>query len=420
MAILVLAWKSLWNRRLTAALVVLAIASSVALLLGVERLRVQARESFTRSISGTDLVVGARSGPVNLMLYAVFRIGDATNNIGWESHQRIARDPRVAWTVPLSLGDSHRGYRVLGTTPAYFEHYRTGDDRPLALAAGARFADIFDAVIGAEIAARLGYRLGQEIILSHGAGEISFADHDDRPFRVVGVLAPTGTAVDRTIHVSLEGIEALHVDWVDGAAPTPGRRQTNEQVRTIDLTPKTITAMLVGLKSKIATFAVQREINEHPAEPLLAVIPGLALEQLWELVSVAESALLLVAVAVFAVSLAGLVALTLAVLDSRRREIAILRALGARPLQIFGLVIGESVIVTVAGAALGLALLQGGVSALADWIVERFGLILDIGWPSATEALMLGAVVVCGAAAGLFPAWRAYRLSLSEGMRLRL
>ncbi|MBM3525961.1 MAG: ABC transporter permease [Alphaproteobacteria bacterium] len=419
MAILVLAWKSLWNRRLTAALLVLSIALSVALLLGVERLRVQARESFARSLSGTDLVVGARGGPVALILYAVFRIGDATSNISWQSHQRIAADPRVAWTVPLSLGDSHRGYRVLGTTRAYFERYRTGDDRPLRFAVGAAFAGVFDAVLGSEVAARHGYKPGDRIVISHGAGEISFADHDDRPFKVTGVLAPTGTPVDRTVHVPLEGIEAIHVDWI-GGAPARGRAITTEQVRAMDLTPKTITAILVGLKSRVATFAVQREINEHPAEPLLAAIPGLALEQLWEIVGVAENALLLVAAAVLATSLAGLVALMLAMLDSRRREIAILRALGARPIEVFGLVIGESLLVTLAGVALGVALLQGGIALAAQWIVESYGLVLFTGWPSSTELAMLAAVIACGALAGLVPAWRAYRVSLTEGMRLRL
>jgi putative ABC transport system permease protein len=419
MPILTLAWKSLWNRRVTALLVVLSIALSVALLLGVERLRVQARESFTRTITGTDLVVGARSGPVNLMLYAVFRIGDATNNIAWTSYQHFARHPRVAWTVPIALGDSHRGYRVLGTSQDYFERYRTGADRPLALAAGKPFAEVFDAVVGAEIAARLDYRLGQQIVLSHGAGEVSFADHDDRPFRIVGILAPTGTVVDRTVHISLEGIEALHVDW-EGGAPNRGRTRSAEQVLALDLTPKAITAFLVGLKSKVQTFQVQREINEFADEPLLAVLPGLALEQLWELVGIAERSLMLVAAAVVVVGLAGLVALNLAALESRRREIAILRAIGARPRQIFALVVGEAMILTLAGAVLGLALLQGGVALLAGAIERQFGLVLDIGWPGEFEWLLLAVVIICGALAGAFPAWRAYRLTLIDGMRLRL
>jgi putative ABC transport system permease protein len=417
--VLRLAWKSLANRRLAAGLLVFSIALSVALLAGVERVRTQTEESFTRAIAGTDLVVGARSGPVSLMLYSVFRIGDATNNISWKSYEAVAAHPRVAWTVPLSLGDSHRGFRVLGTTPAYFEHYRTGTDRPLAFRDGKPFADVFDAVLGAEVAERLGYRVGQAITIAHGTGDASFAEHDDKPFRVVGVLAPTGTAVDRTVHVSLEGIEAIHVDW-QGGAQMPGLSIAPEQARRMDLSPRAITAMLVGVKSKAAVFQVQRWVNEYRDEPLLAVLPGVALQQVWRIVGVAERALFLVAAAVAAASLAGLVALHLAALDARRRELAILRALGAPPRAIFGLVIGESFLLTAAGIVLGMLVLQAALAVAAPLVETRLGLVLAPGLPSAAEGLLLAAVLVCGTLAGAIPAWRAYRLALTEGMSLRL
>jgi putative ABC transport system permease protein len=417
--VLRLAWKSLLNRRLAAALLVCSIALSVALLAGVERVRTQTEASFTRAVAGTDLVVGARSGPVNLMLYAVFRIGDATNNISWKSYETIAANTRVAWTVPLSLGDSHRGFRVLGTTPAYFQHYRTGTDRPLAFRDGKPFADVFDAVIGAEVAERLGYRVGDSITLAHGTGNVSFAEHDDKPFRVVGILAPTGTAVDRTVHVQLEGIEAIHADWQAGGR-VPGLSITPEQARKLDLKPKAITAILVGVKSKAAVFQLQRAINEYREEPLLAVLPGVALQQVWQIVGVAERALFLVAAAVAAASLAGLIALHLAALDARRRELAILRALGAPPRAIFGLVLGESFLLTAAGIVLGVVVLQAGLVAAAAFIETRFGLVLEAGLPTVNEAALLAAVLVCGTLAGAIPAWRAYRLALAEGMTLRL
>src|ERR1700730_11812884 len=126
---LTLAWKSLWNRRATALLTISAIAISVALLLGVQKLRTAARESFANTVSGVDLIVGARSGPLNLLLYSIFRIGDATANVGWASYQKIAHHPDVEWTIPISLGDSHRGFRVMGTNTDYFKHYRFGDGR---------------------------------------------------------------------------------------------------------------------------------------------------------------------------------------------------------------------------------------------------------------------------------------------------
>ena len=146
MHLLRLALASLANRRATALLTVLVIALSVGLLLAVERVRTETRSSFASTISGTDLIVGARSGAVNLLLYSVFRIGNATNNIRWDSYQQIAALPRVKWAIPLSLGDSHRGYRVLGTTPDYFTHYRYGQGRALQLTAGRPFADLFEVV----------------------------------------------------------------------------------------------------------------------------------------------------------------------------------------------------------------------------------------------------------------------------------
>jgi len=419
MAILTLAAKSLWNRRLTSALVVFAIALSVILLLGVERLRTQTRASFAHTLSDTDLIVGARGSPINLLLYSVFRIGDPTNNVDWSSYRTLAADPQVAWTVRLSLGDSHRGFRVLGTDRSYFAHYHYGRHQPLQLAEGREFEDLFDAVLGAEVAEQLGYQLGQSIVLAHGAGEVSFALHQDKPFRVVGILARTGTPVDRTVHVSLAGIEAIHADWQSGA-PLPGVHLSPEQVRQLDLTPKTITAFLVGLKSKTAIFKMQRQINEFAAEPLLAILPGLTLQQLWSLMSLAENALLVVSGLVVLVSFTVMLAALLTGLNERRREMAILRAVGARPWQIFALVLGESLTLALAGAAGGLALLQGALLLAGSLLEARLGLTIAAWPPSVHELSLLAIVLACGLGAGLFPAWRAYRYSVADGMTIRI
>lgn len=419
MSVLTLARKSVANRRVTATLTVLSIALSVTLLVGVERLRTEARMSFANTISGTDLVVGARSGAIQLLLYAVFRIGDATNNISWESYQDIARRPRIAWTVPLSLGDSHRGYRVLGTNRDYFTHYRYGRDRPLVVVEGELFDDVYDAVLGAEVAQALGYRVGEEIVIAHGAGKVSLVDHADKPFRVVGVLARTGTPVDRTVHVTLEGIEAIHIDWV-GGAPVPGLTVSAQQARKLELTPKVITAFLVGLKSKIATFRVQRDINEYRAEPLLAILPGVALQQLWAMMSVAENALLIVSGFVVLVGLTGMLTVLLASLNERRREMAILRAVGARPWQVFALIMGESTVLTLLGIALGMALLYGSLLVGQPLVEGQFGLFIGTGPPTLRELALLGTVFAAGALVGALPAYRAYRYSLADGMMIRL
>ncbi len=419
MRILPLAAKSLYNRRLTAALTLLSIALSVILLLGVERIRQEARHSFAATVSGTDLIVGARAGPVQLLLYTLFHIGDATNNLSWNSYQRFAQDPEVAWTIPLALGDSHRGYRVVGTDGAFFDHFRYGDDRPVALAQGRPFSDLYDAVIGAEVAQALGYAPGREIVLAHGAAPdgVSFVEHGDKPFRVVGVLDRTGTPLDRTVLVSLAAIEAIHLGWRGGV---PGAKISADEARSEDLTPKTITAFLVGLHSRTRVFGVQRAVNGYRKEPLLAILPGVALDQLWGVVGVVEQALLAVSGFVVVVGLFGLLTALLTGLDERRREMAILRSVGARPLHVFALVAGEATFLTLLGALLGIVLLYALLLLGQPIIQGRFGLFIAVGWPSAHELMLLGAVIAAGLFAGLLPALRAYRYSLADGLSVRL
>ncbi len=419
MRILPLAIKSLYNRRLTAGLTLLSIALSVTLLLGVERIRSEARHSFAATVSGTDLIVGARAGPVQLLLYTLFHIGDATNNLSWASYRHFAEDPQVAWSIPLALGDSHRGYRVVGTEPAFFDHFRYGKERSIAFSAGSPFSDLYDAVIGAEVAEALGYAPGQEVVLAHGASPdgVSFSEHKDKPFRVVGVLQRTGTPIDRTLLVSLEAIEAIHLGWRGGM---PAGEVSADEARHHDLTPKTITAFLIGLNSRARVFQVQRAVNNYRREPLSAILPGVALDQLWGLVGVAERALLAVSGFVVVVGLFGLLTALLTGLDERRREMAILRSVGARPAHVFGLVAGEAAFLTLLGAALGIGLLYALLLVGRPLVEGRLGLFIEIGWPSPYELLLLGAVVTSGLVAGLLPALRAYRYSLADGLSVRI
>jgi len=414
-----LAWKSLFNRRLTAGLTLFSIALSVTLLIGVERVRVEARESFAHTISGTDLIVGARGGGVQLLLYSVFRIGNATNNISWQSYRDIAALPSVAWSVPISLGDSHRGYRVMGTNQDYFSHYHYARNRDLAFDQGQSFDDLYDAVLGAEVAEALGYRLGDSIVLAHGANDVSFARHEDKPFKVVGILKRTGTPVDRTVHVSLEAIEAIHVDWQSGA-PIPGLSVSAEQARHADLTPKAITAALVGLKSKIATFKVQRYVNDYTEEPLTAILPGVALSELWGIIAIAENALLIVSAFVVVVGLFGMLTALLTSLNERRREMAILRSVGARPGHIFALIMGEAVVLTLAGIGVGLGLLYGLLAVARPIIEARYGIYIALGGLSQHELLLLGIVLLAGFVIGMLPSYRAYKLSLADGLSIRI
>ncbi len=419
MIVLRLALQSLRNRLGTALLTVLAIALSIMLLLGVEKVRTGARQSFADTIAGTDLIVGARSGSLNLLLYAVFRIGNATNNITWASLDDIAKAPEIAWIVPLSLGDNHHGFRVLGTTPDYFTHYKYRRNQSLQFQAGAPFSDLFDAVIGADVAAKLGYKVGDRIVVAHGLGNVAFVEHDDKPFRVSGILAKTGTPADRTVHVSLEAIEAIHVDWQSGGR-IPGQTVSADDVRKMDLKPKAVTAALIGLKSRIATFKLQRAINEYPKEALSAIVPGAALQELWGLVGTAETALSAVSLMVVVTALLGMVTMILTTLNERRREMAILRSVGAGPGTILGLLVSEAAVLVLIGVLAGAALLYAALFALQPLIDRLYGLYIPLNPPTAYEIALLAAIVLAGIVAGLLPALRAYRMSLADGMMVRV
>ncbi len=425
-----MARQSAWNRRSTLVWVVVSLALATALLWTLERLRHDIRHSFSQSVSGVDLIVGARSSPVQLMLFSVFHIGSVPQSMSMDSVRALSRHRSVSWVVPLSLGDSHRGFPVLGTTPAYFQHFAYGDKQPLVLRQGAVFADtldgLYEAVIGAEVARQMGYGLGQSITLSHGlhdhdhdSAEGAHDDHADKPFKVVGILAPTGTPVDRTVHVSLQALEALHLDWVAGT-PMPGGHIPADQARKFNLEPEEVTAAWVGLKTRAAVFNVQRFVNFYEDEALMGVMPGVALGELWSVLGVGENALLAVSALVALVSVVSLMAVVLAGLNERRRELAVLRAVGAGPRHVLAMLTLEGLWVTCAGVMVGVLLAQVGVAWLTPWLQQALGIRLQWAAPLPTQMGLAAAVLCAGWLASLGPAWRAYRLSLADGLSPRV
>ena len=275
--LLKLTFNSLYARLLTVGMTVFAISLSLMLYMSVEKLRTSAYTSFTDTISQTDLIVGARTSSVQLLLYSVFRIGNATNNITWESYEDVINKKEVAWSVPISLGDSHKGFRVMGTNSEFFKRYKFRGGQSIKLEQGNNLDDLYDVIIGAGVAEKLNYSVGTPLIVSHGLQ--SFSDLDDQPFKVSGILAKTGTPVDNTVIVSLEAIEAIHVDWSTGAK-IPGQITPVEEIRQMDLSPKNITAALIGVNSKLQIFQLQRWINEYPEESLSSILPGVALQEL--------------------------------------------------------------------------------------------------------------------------------------------
>ena len=397
-----LAATSLWHRKGSVALTTFAIFISVLVMLGLEHLRQQAKQSFGKTVSGVDLIVGAPAGDINLLLYTVFRIGNPSKNIRWSSYQMLADTRGIRWAVPISLGDSHQGYRVLGTNSSYFKHFNYGNKQALAFSRGRPFEAVYDVVLGAEVAARLGYTLGDKLILAHGLGATSFSQHDGKPFTVTGILAATGTPVDQTLHVSLQGLEAVHASQALTAASAKA------------LQPQSITAAFVGLQSKMAIFTIQRKLNQYKGEPLQAVLPGVALSQLWKMLGVVENTLRLIAVAVFIAALLGLAAMLLISIRERQREIAILRALGAPPLFVFLLIQAEALLIASAAAVMALATLWAVLNGLQSTLASDYGLYLSAGILSKEALIMLGLVLAGSSIIALIPGLTAYSRMLRQ------
>ena len=415
--LLKLTFNSLYARLLTVAMTVFAISLSLMLYMSVEKLRTSAYTSFTDTISQTDLIVGARTSSVQLLLYSVFRIGNATNNITWESYEDVIDKKEVAWSVPISLGDSHKGFRVMGTNSEFFKRYKFRGGQSIELEQGKNLGDLYDVIIGAGVAEKLNYSVGTPLIVSHGLQ--SFSDHDDQPFKVSGILAKTGTPVDNTVIVSLEAIEAIHVDWSTGAK-IPGQITPVEEIRQMDLSPKNITAALIGVNSKLQIFQLQRWINEYPEESLSSILPGVALQELWRIVGVVENLLLGISVTVIFTTLIGMTAIIFSSLNERRREMAIWRAMGASPKVVIGLLMLEAFIISVMSIIVSTVMLFLTLYVLQPWIDNTYGILVNIEMLSFKDIYIFMLFIIAASLVSLIPAIRAYWFSINDGMTIKI
>lgn len=418
-----LAWRSAWSRRHALAMVALSVSVSVLILLGVQQLRHDARQSFTQALSGVDLIVGPRGSASELMLYSVFQVGRPSRNMAHEAYVALRALPQVRWAVPVQLGDTYRGFPVLGTTPELFEVFQTQGAR-LQWAQGRPFADpqadagaVVEAVLGAQVAARHSLSVGDRLVLTHGRSDGLAPDHADQPFTVVGVLQATGAPIDRNVIISLQGFEALHqgmgapgLPWLGGAgaAPTVAERAA--------LVPRELTAVWVGLHARTEVFSARRGIERLPQDSLMAVLPGVALDELWQVVKLAENALLAIGVLVAVSGMLSVAAVLMVGLSARRKELAVLRALGATPLALLGLVWLEALGVCLLGMLGGLVLHGLGLWALQDLLRTELGIAVQWGWPTAEVAWSLAGLVLAAWLAASVPALRAYRLSLVDGL----
>lgn len=408
-----LVFASLGNRRVIAFLTALSVALSVFLFSGVEKLRHGARTSFTHTVSGTHIIAGARSGQIPLLLFSVFHIGAPTSNVSYKSYLKYRKHPAVAWAVPLSIGDSHRGFRVVGTNPDIVEHYRYRDGQKLKVADGTYSLARFKATLGSTAARELRYRVGDKLVLTHGISDVQgIHDHDENPFVVEAVLEPTGTPFDKGIYVSLESVELMHEAETHGAEGHD-ELKTDESVKI-----EKITSFMIGVKEPVDILPLMRAINEDESEPLTAILPGVVLSEIWNVMGYLENILKLVSVLVMLTALCGLFIALYASLAERYREMAILRALGAAPAKIAALLVAESLILTVGGLFLGYALLFLTSVVFHGALLKSFSVAIGVLPITREEYFFIAVLIATGMVVAMVPAYMLYRRALSEGLQV--
>ncbi len=406
-----LAWVSARGRWPALLLVMLSVSVSTVLLVGTVQLRSDAQRSFSEAVSGVDLIVGPKGSPAELLLYTAFQIGQPTRNFPAERLEEIRRLPEVAWAMPLQLGDSFQGNPVWGTDATFFDHYAV-QGRAVALHDGRAFraepsapAEILEAVVGARVADDLGLSVGDSVVLTHGMqateGPLS-QDHSDAPVVVVGVLAPTGGPVDGAVLISLEAFEWLHsgggLPWMASAGPAQ------------------LTALWVGLSDRSMIFSVRDRIERLGEAELMAVLPGVALDELWRVLGVAEASLRIIGYAMAVGAALSVSAVLLVAINGRRRELSILRAVGVGLGGISALVVAEAFWVVAVGLVLGLGLHQILLSAAEETLRSQLGLSVALGQIPSEALMPMAVVLLAGLVAGLLPALLASRLSLADGL----
>ena len=399
-----IAIQSALARRGALLIMVLSTAISVAILLGVFKIRDDTKTSFSNAISGVDLVVGAKGSPTELILYSVFHIGRASNTIPASLEKTLVDLRQVAWVVPVQLGDSYRNYPVVGTSIEFFKRVKA-QGRHLQLAQGSALSDphLFDVVLGHAVAKNTQHRIGEQIAISHGSGSGPKQDHSNSPFRIIGILEANGTPIDNAVFISTNAFDALH-DIADSGLQF-ARLNPDSQA----------SAFFIGLKDRGSVFSVRRQIDSLP-NSLMAVMPGVALDELWSSMEIAENALLLIALGVLITTILGITATLLVSLESRRRELAIFRAVGAKPYQLLSLILAEAFMVCVIGILLGWSLLQLIILTTNDHLRKEWGVVSEPSLPNIHDGLALLYLVLVVLISASIPAIKAYRMALSEGL----
>jgi len=392
MRLAALAWRYLWSRPLASLLNLALLSLGLAAMSFVMLCSEQLEAGLQRDLAGIDLVVGAKGSPMQIMLAGVFHLDVPTGNIPLQTLTQLRAQPLVARAIPLALGDSLRGYRIVGTEPDYLAQYQA------ELAQGALWQQPLQAVLGAEVARRTGLRVGDRFAGSHGLGSEGEA-HAQRPYQVVGVLKATGSVLDRLVLTDLASVWALH-----------GHEGDAEEANAAD--EREITMLLLSYRSPLAAVSLPRWVNAQPG--LQAAAPALETARLFRMLGVGAEVLRGFAIVLLLASALSVLVGLLSAVRERQGDLAMLRMLGAPAWRVAALVSLEAVWLALLASGLGLALGHGLAQALGVLLAEQQSLRLGGAWWSAWEWAVPGLALLLALASAAWPAWRAFRLDVTE------
>ncbi|HPU97620.1 MAG TPA: ABC transporter permease [Candidatus Hydrogenedentes bacterium] len=399
-----IAWSYLWNRKLTTALTILSVALGVGLIVSVLTLREETQRRFEQEGQAFDLVVGAKGNPLQLVLSTVYFLDVPTGNIRKDILDALRDMEDVEAAYPVAMGDTYRGFRIIGTVPDLMR-FQPGGSQPYALAEGRYWERPMEAVIGAQVAEASGLRIGDTFKSTHGFIQVPGADEHEEQYTVVGILRRSGTPNDRAIFCGIESVWDLHAHHDEEHEAGHEHHHPEDEV----------TAVLVKLASPALRFEYRDRINRN--FNAMAAIPIQEIQKLYEqLLGTAKAVLLAIGYLVVVISaMSILIGLYMAILQ-RRRDLAIMRALGATRGEIFGSVLIEAFWVTLLGIAAGQALGMLVCAALGRYLTQRLGFHLSAVVWSPDLVSALSAVLLMGMLAGILPAWQAYRTDVARDL----
>ena len=409
MSLLKIVLKNLKQRSLSSILTALSIMLGVALVISIIILKRESEYAFNQTATGYELIVGPKGSPLQLTLNTVYQIGAPIQNIPIETYELLKNDKRVKLAIPYVLGDNYKNFRLIGTVPEIFSDFEYKKDMKYAFKEGKGFENEFEAVIGNEAALRTGLKLGDRFTGSHGVESYEGAEeHDEHLFTVTGILDRTFTPADRVIFTSMNSIWDLHEHGNEAVKDTSDHKEDE----------KTITSVLLKLKNPVYFDLVRRQINDNKYEGInaQAVIPVLEIKQLFDIIGNINSILLVISYLVIFVAAVSILVSLYNSMNERKRDIAIMRSLGATRIIILIIVVLEGAVISFAGALAGILTGHLAVFLLKSKITELAGIQISGMAFNISELYILAGTVIIGIIVSIIPALKAYNTDVAENL----